>query len=197
VRGEFYRGAVIMSKGPWEALALGDGAAMMARMGKRGESSGGGLGRWAAVLARAVALAYGFLGLATLVAGIGLIAGWWNVYHLGGELVERSAPPGLFVRLVLPSLLAAQDLADESGILLVAIGGFHLAAGGLFLARPGWGRPPMLVLSGFYIVTFALYCANAHFSHRQPVGVFLALLAAHVVFFAVLLGRTSGGRRKA
>ena len=163
-------------------------------MGKRGGGgTAGGVGRGAAVFARGVAWIYGVLGLITLVLGTGLVAGWWNVYQLWGDAIARSAPPGLFVRLVLPSLLAAKDLAGESGVLLVAIGGFHLAAGGLFLLKASLGRPLLLALSGFYIVTFLLHISNVHFSHRQPVGILLAILASHVLFFAVMLGRVRGG----
>jgi hypothetical protein len=163
-------------------------------MGKNGAGgASGGRRGGIAILARVIALLYGLLGAVTLVVGIGLVAGWWNVYELFGGVIERHAHVGLFARLFLPAALAARDLADESGVLLVAMGAFHLAAGGLFLVRASLGRPLLLVLSGFYIFLFVMHIINIHFSHHEPVGVPLGFLAAHVVCFAVLLSRAATG----
>ncbi len=161
--------------------------------GRAEGAKGGGRRGGIAVLARAIAFVYGVLGAVTLAVGVGLVAGWWNVYQLFGGVIERHANVGLFARLFLPAALAARDLADESGVLLVVIGAFHLAAGGLFLVRAALGRPLLLVLSGFYVFLFVLHVANVHFSHRAPVGVPLAFLAAHVVCFGVLLSRAAAG----
>jgi hypothetical protein len=163
-------------------------------MGKgRADGATGGRRGGIAVLARAIALVYGLLGLVTLIVGTGLVSGWWNVYQLFGGVIERHASIGLFERLFLPAALAARDLADESGVLLVAIGAFHLAAGGLFLVKATLGRPLLLILSGFYIFTFVLHISNVHFSHHEPVGMPLGFLVVHVLCFAVVLGRAASG----
>jgi hypothetical protein len=161
----------------------------------QGRADGAKVGRRSgiAVLARAIALVYGVLGAVTLVVGIGLVAGWWNVYQVAGDVIERHAQVGLFTRLFLPAALAARDLADESGVLLVAMGGFHLVAGVLFVVQAALGRPLLLILSGFYIFLFVLHVSNVHFSHHEPVGMPLAFLVAHVACFAVLLSRGSTG----
>jgi hypothetical protein len=165
----------------------------MAKEGRGGRK--GALDRLPVGFVKLVALVYVLLGLVLLVAGCGLLGGWWTVYDLGGGYFERSAPPGLFARLLLPTFLAAKSLADESGILFVFFGAFHLAAGAGFLLWWALGRLLLLILSGFYIFTLLIHLGNLLYYRNAPWHFPFILFAIHVLFFAALMSRPVAGKK--
>lgn len=142
--------------------------------------------RAAAATARFVAYVYNSLGLFAVVLGLGLLAKFWTLNEIGGGMF-RAADPGFVMRLILPFVLGLQFAVTTCGLILVVLGGWHLAGGIGYLQRWKIGRILLVMLSGFYVVLLLVLTVVTLFENAPkavPVAVFLGL---HTLFFWLFL----------
>lgn len=144
-------------------------------------------------LAKVVAYLYAGLGALAVVLGLGLLAKLWTLQEIGGGPIDWVVGPGFLMRLILPFVLATRFAVQNSAVLLLVVGGCHLAGGILFMQ--GWkiGRLLLVILSGFYIVLQLYMVVNVLISGEHAhVAAPLAFLGLHTFFFGLYMSKAAG-----